>query len=932
MTVIPASLALALACIAGLAGAEAPHFVEDDCRPADLAALLDRWEPSSAAFAPAASGIAFVPMSGGLRPRGLAAGRQMRVEILVQVEDGAPRRWASAGVRIQADPDNYWQLALAQAPSTAAGEPGRRFLDLGQRRDSVWHAEERAPACRIERSGEAAWLPGRPYRLRLELDGTGVRGVLSDPGGAELAGIRCTLPEGPAVRHGQPLVQVSGCAGTVLGFRAEVGGALPPAPAATTAAYDLPANAPGILADATGFFRIERLDGAWWVVDPLGRGLYLTGMNLPTGYRQGWPTQRGARPLRFPYEENTRTLYPTVADWERAQVARLRAWGFNFSALPGLIRTGWVGAEIDHFTNYAALIDDKPNWCGVPDVFDPLWPRHCDLVARRLTAAHRGDPWLLGWYLGNELPWGTAAAMAAKTWARPPGHAGRRVLAALAVERAGSVVAFNRDWGTSIGGFGELDAATGRLWPATPAAQAVADAFFAQALERYFAELVGAFRRHDPQHLILGERFVGIPAPAVLAACGRHSDIVSINDYPRSAVDPERGVDPAHLRRLEQASAVAGRPLLISEWSFPALDAGLPSQHGAGMRVLTQRQRADCYRHYAELAASAPFIVGHQWFCLLDEPAEGISDGYPEDSNYGFLDVQDRPYPLLAATATAVNTAAGALHRTGVARGLAPPQPTAWAAEPPAATATGAAPDRSGAWAVAWDPARGWGLSAGGVELGGLGVMIKQVDGRPAWLRAGAGRIAGAWADDRFQVTEVEWTLGEARAIGVHGQGEAPAALPFALRVRYWFPLTGEAGWCAVQPVALANHAQRAWTIDGVYTLLDPRLGGDPAGDRRSVGSPCMGFEAWEDPVAGRAFGAWLPAGGTTMLWREQDGTPHSDICQPFGAVLAPGQEAAISGHLAIVAAFPIGDLEAMGRRLSTVRAEAARWLRFPSP
>jgi hypothetical protein len=53
----------------------------------------------------------------------------------------------------------------------------------------------------------------------------------------------------------------------------------------------------------------------------------------------------------------------------------------------------------------------------------------------------------------------------------------------------------------------------------------------------------------------------------------------------------------------------------------------------------------------------------------VDEPAQGISDTFPEDSNYGLVDVDDEPYAELVETAARVNAAAHARHQTATISG-----------------------------------------------------------------------------------------------------------------------------------------------------------------------------------------------------------------------------------------------------------------------
>jgi hypothetical protein len=82
------------------------------------------------------------------------------------------------------------------------------------------------------------------------------------------------------------------------------------------------------------------------------------------------------------------------------------------------------------------------------------------------------------------------------------------------------------------------------------------------------------------------------------------------------------------------------KPVLVGEWHFGALDAGLP---GSGIGHLrNQSERAKAYRIYS---------AGVHWFTLYDQSAPGRFDG--ENYNIGFLDVCNRPYAEMEAAAIA---------------------------------------------------------------------------------------------------------------------------------------------------------------------------------------------------------------------------------------------------------------------------------------
>ena len=122
-------------------------------------------------------------------------------------------------------------------------------------------------------------------------------------------------------------------------------------------------------------------------------------------------------------------------------------------------------------------------------------------------------------------------------------------------------------------------------------------------------------RAADPNHLVIGSRFGYQPQPSVIAAAGRYLDVISFNCYD---LDASPVID---------AYAASGKPCLISEFSFRGDDAGLPNSRGAGPRVASQTERAQCFERYVTAALRKPAVVGYHWFEHADQPAEGRFDG-----------------------------------------------------------------------------------------------------------------------------------------------------------------------------------------------------------------------------------------------------------------------------------------------------------------
>lgn len=491
------------------------------------------------------------------------------------------------------------------------------------------------------------------------------------------------------------------------------------------------------------------------------------------------------------------------------------------------------------FAKTSALVPPM-NWTGVPDVFDPRWERWCDLKARELCSVEASDPWLVGYFIDNELDWwGKAPRGSLRDWAlaRPPEDPAR--IAAEATDGPG---------------------------------------FEALVAEKYFSTAVAAIRRFDPNHLILGNRIAGRAPEAVWAAAGRWSDVVSVNVYER--LDPETGDTSLVRATLEADEARAQRPLWISEWSYPGLDAvdsqglRIPSLHGAGMRVDDQDLRATASVLFQAQAARLPFVVGTSYFMWADEPSRGISSTFPEDSNYGLVDEADHPYPALTAGFTDVNARAIALHQ-------APDQPP----RPPVTRLSGTTLP--------------WSITPEGFSVGGQDLVLRHRQTSP-----------DVWDSVTWQGVLV----GTYRPMVHRNQGKDTWETPD--EVRFGNPTAGADGWMVrvtvdrkglwtgavdlkfipglegflVRWVSLTNLGPAAWNLVRLYQSLPPSPGAVPAGPR--VPNYWLQADRWEVPGASGAWGAVAGPGSawSIFFWRDPSGNPHPDVSLPMGIPLAPGQ------------------------------------------
>lgn len=380
----------------------------------------------------------------------------------------------------------------------------------------------------------------------------------------------------------------------------------------------------------SGFFRVARREGLWWLVDPDGGRFLSKGVNTVRFDQDEIQNSK-----RVPYAETCARKYGTIDKWRGAVAPRLRSWGFNTLGSWSDEAVASAGSEplactpnLDLAMSFAWQWNErhrgKPRM-EFPDVFDPAFEAHIYRRAREQCAARASDPHILGRFIDNELRWGTDWRGTDSTLTLFLNHA---------PGTPGQVAA--TDWLRARGGD-----------PATPSADDI-EIFAGLVADRYFALTVAAIKAADPNHLVLGCRFAMPPPASVIAAAGRHLDVVTFNCYERD------------VSATLASYAAAGRPCLIGEFSFRGDDAGLPNTRGAGPRVPTQSERAACFRSYVGAALRNPNLVGYHWFEHADQPAEGRFDG--ENSNYGTVTIEDVVYDDLTRAMTAINEQADALH------------------------------------------------------------------------------------------------------------------------------------------------------------------------------------------------------------------------------------------------------------------------------
>jgi hypothetical protein len=368
----------------------------------------------------------------------------------------------------------------------------------------------------------------------------------------------------------------------------------------------------------TGFFHTEQIDGRWWLVTPEGH------VFISKGVCEVEPLRNRNTPA-MPREEREK--------WAKQTVEQLKSWNFNTISLDGT-RGSLPGMAYTVILNLAASQGANIWRDGVVlDYFSPEFQEAVEREAAKLCRPLANNPWLIGYYPDSELKWfpdirgrDTGLQSFLKKPPASPGY-----------QRA---LAFLKERGHTPDTMTEEDKS----------------AFLEVAAAQYGKVCTEAIRRNDPNHIILGMRFnEHVPIP-LSRGLGPYFDVLSLDIYEYRA--------PVY--KLDEMNRLTGKPTLITEFSFKAMDSGNPNTVGAGDPVLTQQDRADLFAAYVEDLASSPSCVGYHWFEYRDEPKQssGRSPGGfgAENSNYGLVQIDGTPWDLLTKRMTEENGAVEALH------------------------------------------------------------------------------------------------------------------------------------------------------------------------------------------------------------------------------------------------------------------------------
>lgn len=349
--------------------------------------------------------------------------------------------------------------------------------------------------------------------------------------------------------------------------------------------------------NATGFFRVEEIDGRWWVIDP-------------EGYRY---IHKAVNSVQLFDDYSPDDVYELLPQFGMNGTGNWSDFEIQNSSLKQQTPLAYC-PKYSFVSSYKNTRADR-----LPiAVFDDEFVTFCADKARSEFSRFVNDPHVLGYFIDNELSWTFTGGLESHIDVNDANDKNYQ-----------AAVSFLAARGKSLNGFNDEDA----------------DDYAAVMAERYLTVVCGAVRAVDPNHMILGPRFNKSwnRTKEFMESAGRHLDIVALNHYHRWG---------SRSNELENIAKWTDRPLLISEFYAMEKIPGF-EENGAGWRVEDEESRALFYENFLTKQLENESVVGFHWFNFQDD----FKDDNPNEpkARRGLIDIEGETYELLRASMKYMN-------------------------------------------------------------------------------------------------------------------------------------------------------------------------------------------------------------------------------------------------------------------------------------
>ncbi|MEC8031518.1 MAG: hypothetical protein VX138_06125 [Bacteroidota bacterium] len=402
----------------------------------------------------------------------------------------------------------------------------------------------------------------------------------------------------------------------------------------------------------TGHFRVEKIDGKWWFLDPDGYLFWSNGVNsagrfeIPTPIKNRehffeFLPSRNDSIYRKYYKRNEFYFGYLILDkkygstvqkpYLKRSILRMKSWGLNTMG-------GWSSKEVSDLVENEKIpytlsigtmrykVNDK-----LPDVFSDKWFRLVNNSIKNHSQKVKNDPFFVGFFVDNEMKWFKPNNFVVEMFKYESESVTKNKYISYLRSELNDIYNLNKLCGSDFSSWEQFEnmATSNILFKL----HKFNIDFYKKFCDTYFRVIKNAIDTHTPNKLYLGCRWhvhkehrnkfnVEIAA--------KYVDVLSFNQY----VDELDDFTIPSNKKID-------KPFLISEFNFGSLDHG-KFYPGLG-QASNQRNRGEKYENFIRSALKSNNCVGAHWFMWANSTTAGR--GYEgENANCGIISETDTPY------------------------------------------------------------------------------------------------------------------------------------------------------------------------------------------------------------------------------------------------------------------------------------------------
>ena len=420
-----------------------------------------------------------------------------------------------------------------------------------------------------------------------------------------------------------------------------------------------------------GFFNVHKSNDRWWLLKPDGKVFWTIGTMAAMPGNSG----NGNIGLYNWYKEH----YPDNPNgFANMLFDTLQSWGFNSYA-------GWTSdyfAQIsannhkngkEYFPMFRVLSLSrmgkkdyyaKDKWGEVKDgdhamvdPFNPKWRMEAKQKAMELIPEYREKPWFVGWYVDNEINLNDLFKF---VWADYSSIEFVKLLK----EKYLIIENVNKQWSSTFGKYNFTSFE--EIIISKPEPKDWDDPLFIDfalfermMVKEYIDFTYNIVKEFDPNHIVISNRIHLGPMSDLhrtMDLWGKY-DLICMNIYPENL---KFGFSPGELEIMNKLHRMTGKPVIIGEWSIPAIG---PELYGFGTDpfdrpldwswpqvVRNQKERGEIYNACMMQLASMDFIIGAGWFKPIDVNSP------TRRANRGLINGNFEPYKEMVDAMKKTNT------------------------------------------------------------------------------------------------------------------------------------------------------------------------------------------------------------------------------------------------------------------------------------